>query len=202
MKDPEPSAIHSVPPPEEEDRTGAYRHPLHQYAVEQGCVTPSESRLRNTLSSEEVSQTRPIVAVRHRRILLAVVSETVTFALLPIIRALDAAVVQVVDGAAFEQALRERGTFDLVLCDSRLPGGTGLGILAGLRRAGHQTPFVIVQSIHQHLVRVVVGGGSGGILSTRVVNDLALIELAEGLLGAQEAPASSRRPQRLAKGGQ
>jgi CheY-like chemotaxis protein len=200
MKDLEPSAIHHVPPPDEE-RTGAYRHPLHQYALDQGCNTPSESRLRSNAPSTESEQTEPNLAARHRRILLAVASESVTFALLPIIRAFDAAVVQVVDGAALEGALRDRGTFDLVLCDSRLPGGTGLGILAGLRRSGHRTPFIIVQSIHQHLVRVVVGGGNAGLLSTRVVNDLALIELTQGLLGLDGGPASSRRSPRLANGG-
>ncbi|MGC4067762.1 MAG: hypothetical protein QM784_24550, partial [Polyangiaceae bacterium] len=55
------------------------------------------------------------------------------------------------------------------------------------------TPFVIVQSIHQQLVRVVVGGGTSGVLSSRVVNELALVELVEELLGLYEAQSSSRR---------
>jgi CheY-like chemotaxis protein len=142
-------------------------------------------------------QAKPVVAARHPRLLLAVASEDVMYALLPVIRALGAAVVKVEDGAALEHALRVRGPFDVVLSDSHLPGGTGLGVLAGLRRAGHLTPFVIVQSIHQQLVRVVVGGGNGGVLSNRVVNDLALVELVEDLLGPHDAPTSSRRPDRI-----
>jgi CheY-like chemotaxis protein len=122
-------------------------------------------------------------------LLLAVASEEVTFALSPIIRALDAAVVQVADGAALERALRSRGHFDLVLSDARLPGGTGLGVLAGLRRSGHLTPFVIVQSVHQQLVRVAIGGGTSGVLSSRVVNELALVELVEELLYESQTPS-------------
>lgn len=199
MKDPEPSAIHSVPPPPVEDRTETYRHPLHQYALEQGSAAPSESRIRSSVPSPPPSVQKQGGAVGHRRVLLAVASDSVMVALLPVLRVLDAAIVKVEDGAALEQALRERGDFDLVLSDSHLPGGTGLGILAGMRRFGHRTPFIIVQSIHERLVRVVVGGGTGGVLSTRVVNDLALIELAEGLLASNDAPSSSRRPSCLAK---
>jgi CheY-like chemotaxis protein len=201
MKDLEPSAIHSVPPREEEERTGAFRHPLHQYALDQGFSTPSETRLRSTSSATQSAQTQSNIPNRHRRILLAVASPTVTLALSPIIRALNAAVVQVVDGATLERALRERGPFDLVLCDAHLPGGTGLGILAGLRRTGHKTPFVIVQSIHQHLLRIVVGGGKGGVLCTRVVNELALVELSQGLLGLDASQPISERLPRIGKVG-
>jgi CheY-like chemotaxis protein len=201
MKDLEPSAIHSVPPREEEERTGAFRHPLHQYALDQGFSKPSESRLRSTPSASQFSQTQSENSNRHRRILLAVASPTVTLALSPIIRALNAAVVQVVDGTTLELALRERGPFDLVLCDARLPGGTGLGILAGLRRLGHKTPFVIVQSIHQNLVRIVVGGSNGGVLCSRVVNELALVELSQSLLGLDASPPISEPFPRLVKVG-
>lgn len=133
---------------------------------------------------------------RHQRILLATGSPEVELAVLPIIRALDARVVQVRDAAGLARALHARGSFDLVLSDSRLPGGTGLGILAIARQSGQRTPFIIVQSVHQSLIRVAVGGGSRGVLATRVVNDVALIELAEELLGLHRSPASSRSSQR------
>jgi CheY-like chemotaxis protein len=200
MKHPEPFALSDTPTSLSDERTGTFRRKAHPDSplseVPLTLATPSEPRLR--VRAEGVHSTplpdvpRPPVAVR-RRLLLAVASEEVTFALLPIIRALDAAVVQVADGAALERALRSRGHFDLVLSDARLPGGTGLGVLAGLRRAGHFTPFVIVQSIHQQLVRVAVGGGTTGVLSSRVVNELALVELVEELLGLYEAPSSVRR---------
>lgn len=141
-----------------------------------------------------------MAVTRHQRILLATASAEIEVAVLPIIRALDARVVQVKDAAGLSKALRQRGTFDLVLSDSHLPGGTGLGILAIARQSGQQPPFIIVQSVHQSLIRVVVGGGSRGVLSTRVVNDMALIELAEELLGLHDVPSSTRHPERLANG--
>ena len=228
MKPPEPSAIRSFSPPLEEERTGTFRHARGEARVvgtptvsdqpdrapiPSGCSSAidsaaqsmdeamvSEARMRVPQELPPVGSARPVVAARHCRVLLAVSSEAVTDAFLPVIRALDAAVVKVEDGSALEQALRDRGPFDLVLSDSHLPGGTGLGILAGMRRSGQKPPFVFVQSIHQQLVRVVVGGGPRGVLSTRVVNDLALVELAEELLGLHDAPTSSRRPPRSMKG--
>lgn len=251
MKPPEPSAIRSRPPIQEE-KTGTYRNLRFQHRSEGSesqatsplapTSTPttaeverlstwenldnpavgaggsagdagdaaqdptgtapgkspsvSEPRLRvGPEAAEAPASIRPITSARRCRVLLAVASEAVTEAYLPVLRALQAAVVQVRDGAALKQALHERGAFDLVLTDSGLPGNTGLGILAGMRLAGKKPPFVIVQSIHQQLLRVVVGGGERGALSTRVVNDLALVELAEQLTGCHEAPASSRRAQ-------
>ena len=143
----------------------------------------------------------PVAGKPHTRVLLAAASPEVELAVLPIIRALNARVVQVKDAAGLAEALQKRGCFDLVLSDGQLPGGTGLGILAIARQAGQRPPFILVQSVHQSLIRVAVGGGLRGVLSTRVVNDVALIELAEELLGLHESPASSRRPQRLAAKG-
>jgi CheY-like chemotaxis protein len=132
--------------------------------------------------------------------LLAAASAEVELAVLPIIRALDARVLQVKDAAGLAKALHQGGSFDLVLSDSRLPGGTGLGILAIARQSGQRSPFIIVQSVHQSLIRVVVGGGNRSVLASRVVNDVALIELVEELLGLHDAPASSRQLERDAKG--
>ncbi|HEY5957992.1 MAG TPA: hypothetical protein VIV60_15625 [Polyangiaceae bacterium] len=129
------------------------------------------------------------------RILLAAASSAAELAVLPVIHALDARVVQVKDALGLAKALDELGGFDLVLSDGQLAGGTGLGILAMARQSGRRPPFIIVQSVHQSLVRVVVGGGTRSVLATRVVNDVALIELAEDLLGLHDAPSSSRRPQ-------
>jgi CheY-like chemotaxis protein len=202
MKPAEPSATHCVRPmPAEEEQTGKFRLPMPVEEERTGKFRVSPQRrqeLEVTAEVEGPRTPRPVVAVRHHRILLAATSDSVVSAFLPIIRALDAAVVKVDDGAALERALSRRGPFGLVLSDAFLPGSTGLGVLASQRRSGHRPPFIIVQSIHEQLVRVVVGGGSRGILATRVVNDMALIELAEDLLGIHDAPASSRRPQRIA----
>jgi CheY-like chemotaxis protein len=150
----------------------------------------SETRL--LLAKHAVSSCEPAAGVRHYRVLLAASSREVEMAILPIIRALNARVVQVQDATGLSRALRDRGTFDLVLTDSHLSGGTGLGILALARQDGKKPPFIIVQSVHQTLIRVAAGGGGSAVLATRVVNDVALVELAENLLGLHEAPASSR----------
>jgi CheY-like chemotaxis protein len=151
----------------------------------------SETRLLLAAATSATSE--PVAGVRHFRVLLAVGSREVETAVLPVIRALDARIVQVKDAGGLASALRERGTFDLVLSDSHLSGGTGLGILALARQNGKKPPFIIVQSVHQSLIRVAAGGGGNAVLATRVVNDVALVELAENLLGLHEAPASSRR---------
>lgn len=158
-----------------------------------GSANASEARLLAVRPS--TGDDGRVAGIRHQRVLLAAGSPEVELAVLPIIRALDARVVQVKDTAGLAKALRERGSFDLVLSDSRLPGGTGLGILAIAHQCGQRPPFIIVQSVHQSLIRVAVGGGARGVLATRVVNDVALIELAEELLGLHDAPSSSRRPQ-------
>jgi len=181
MDKPAPSNIHNACPVHTEQSTGrseARLVPARPLAVESGSMA----------------------GARRQRILLAAASPEVEIAVLPIIRALDARVVQVKDAAGLSKALHQRGSFDLVLSDSHLSGGTGLGILAIARQSGQRPPFIIVQSVHQSLIRVAVGGGNRGVLATRVVNDVALIELAEELLGLHEVPASSRNPQRLAKG--
>jgi CheY-like chemotaxis protein len=158
------------------------------------CTTScSEARL---VPARPLSpQCGPLAGSRRHRILLAAASAEVEVAVLPIIRVLDARVVQVKDASGLAKALHDRGSFDLVLSDSHLPGGTGIGILAIARQGGQKPPFIIVQSVHQSLIRVAVGGGTRGVLATRVVNDVALIELAEELLGLHEMPASSRQPE-------
>jgi len=156
------------------------------------AVANSEARLLSAVPSAPACD--PVAGTRHCRILLATDSRSVELAVLPIIRALNARVVQVKDASGLAKALRERGTFDLVLSDAHLSGGTGLGILALARQSGSRPPFIIVQSVYQNLVRIAVGGGVRAVLATRVVNDVALVELAEDLLGVHDAPASSRRP--------
>lgn len=159
------------------------------------AVGTSEARL--VVASPHRTGCDPTAGTQHHRILLATGSRDAELAVSSIIRALNARVVQVKDAHELGRALRERGAFDLVLSDSHLSGGTGLGILALARQNGRMPPFIIVQSVHQSLVRVAIGGGARGVLATRVVNDVALIELAEDLLGLHDAPASSRRPFRL-----
>jgi CheY-like chemotaxis protein len=153
-------------------------------------VSNSEARIRASLPVDGGHA----VVERHQRILLATGSSEVELSVLPIIRALNARVVQVKTAAGLANALRERGSFDLVLSDSHLPDGTGLGILAIAHQSGQKPPFIVVQSVHQSLIRIAVGGGMRGVLATRVVNDVALIELAEELLGLHDSAASSRRP--------
>jgi CheY-like chemotaxis protein len=133
----------------------------------------------------------------RRRVLLAVSGESRSSVFLPVVRRLDAAIVQVSDGVRLRQVLLEQGPFDLLLSDARLAGENGVSMLASLRRDGLDLPFVIVQSVHQNLVRIATGGGKGRVLSTRVVGEVALVELVENLLDSLEAPASCRIDKRL-----
>jgi hypothetical protein len=95
---------------------------------------------------------------------------------------LGAIVVTVLTGPDLARELGDPEPFDLVLGESNLRGGSGLSLLARTRLRGSGTPFILVQSFHQNLMRILVGGGSRGVLGSRVVNEPALFELAEELV--------------------
>ena len=63
-----------------------------------------------------------------------------------------------------------------------LPGSRGLEVLTKARERGDDTPFILVQSLHQNFVRITIGGGQHSIVSTRLVNLVALVDLVRQIL--------------------
>ena len=102
--------------------------------------------------------------------------------LLPLFRPLGAQVHEAVDGAALESLLDNHGPFDLVVTSSQLPIQSGLSVLARARSRGLQTPFVVVTSVHQYLLRVFVSDAEGTVLSSRLVDGDNLRSLASSLM--------------------
>jgi hypothetical protein len=93
-------------------------------------------------------------------------------------------VVSVSRGSDLTEQLCEEGPFDLVIGESNLEGGSGLSLLARTHIRGCGAPFILVQSFHQSLMRILVGGAGSGVLGSRVVNEPALFELAVELVRA------------------
>ncbi len=125
------------------------------------------------------------------KILLAWQRSEVRAAFAPLLLRLGATVTEVTSADAYERLLASGPGFNLVLGDAQLAGSTGFAPFAELRLGGGPLPFIIVQSVHGHLLRVALGGGTIAVLSTRIVNELALEELALQLLAQ---PTPTQRP--------
>lgn len=102
----------------------------------------------------------------------------------PVLAPLGARVVEAKDGVELEQLLERQGPFDLVITSSQLPLQSGLSVLARVRGRGVATPFVVVTSVHQFLLRVFVSDAEGTVLSSRVVDGDNLRTLASNLIEA------------------
>lgn len=102
--------------------------------------------------------------------------------LLPLFRPLGAQVHEAEDGAELESMLDRDGPFDLVVTSSQLPIQSGLSVLARARSRGVLTPFVVVTSVHQYLLRVFVSDADGTVLSSRLVDGENLRSLASSLM--------------------
>lgn len=128
--------------------------------------------------------TRPSM---NRRILLAEPEAATRNYVKPILRSLGAEITEVFSGAELEEQLVYEGPFSLVVTSAQLPGQTGLQVLARLRSKGDQTPFIVVQSTHQLLMRVFVSDAEGTVLSSRMVDGDNLAVLASSLLDRASA---------------
>ncbi len=95
---------------------------------------------------------------------------------------IDARVDEAGDGAELERLLGEDGPFDLVITSSQLPQQSGLSVLTRVRSRGLTTPFVVVSSVHDSLMRVFVSDAEGTVLSSRVVDPENLRTLALNLV--------------------
>lgn len=127
------------------------------------------------------------------RILLADRDPAIRNQIKPILRGLRAEVSETDSGEHLAQMLRHEGPFDLVITNAQLPVQSGLQVLARCRADGVRTPFIVVTSVHQLLLRVFVSDAEGTVLSSRMVDSENLETLAGGLIENGDGPASGRR---------
>ena len=121
-------------------------------------------------------------APRNVRIVLAEADEKVRDWLRRPLSRLTANVREAITGQELEALLREEGPFDLVITNAQLPGQSGLQVLARLRARGEATPFIVVTSIHESLLRVFVSDAEGTVLSSRMVDPQNLVAMATSLM--------------------
>jgi DNA-binding response OmpR family regulator len=121
-------------------------------------------------------------APRNVRIVLAEADEKVRDWLRRPLARLTGNVREATTGPELEALLREEGPFDLVITNAQLPGQSGLQVLARLRARGEVTPFIVVTSIHESLLRVFVSDAEGTVLSSRMVDPNNLVALASSLM--------------------
>ncbi|MDX2436890.1 MAG: sigma-54 dependent transcriptional regulator [Acidobacteriota bacterium] len=83
-------------------------------------------------------------------------------------------------------------TFDLVMCDLKLPDGTGLEVLADARKNHVASPFIIItaHTTPQHALEALRAGAAEYLSKPFNVEDLKLI--LDKLLDTREAPESER----------
>jgi DNA-binding NarL/FixJ family response regulator len=86
-------------------------------------------------------------------------------------------VMEAAGGSQLDHLLSHDGPYDLVISQAALSGSRGLEVLAKARERGDNTPFILIQSVHQNFVRITMGGGPQSIVSTRLVNTVALLDL-------------------------
>lgn len=128
------------------------------------------SILRTKVNSHPEWTTRPVIA-------LADANDETRAKLREMLAGVNAEVHEVDDGGSLQQLL-DAVPVDLVLTRSQLPRRTGLQVLAQRRANGVPTPFIIVHSFHQPLLRVFVSESSGqSVLATRTVNAENLTDL-------------------------
>jgi CheY-like chemotaxis protein len=127
-----------------------------------------------------------------RRLLLARSDESIGPILAPLQDVMGSVVIdEVADGNQLDDCLLRNGPYTLVISQAMLPGMRGLEVLAKARERGDNTPFILIQSIHQNFVRITIGGGPNSIVSTRLVNTVALLDLVQQMLSSKR---TSRPP--------
>lgn len=88
-------------------------------------------------------------------------------------------------GAAGAQAILARQAVDLVVSDMRMPGATGVDLLRWCRRAGHDTPFIMMSGYSDNdLVVDALNLGAGSFIAKPFANQ-ALLQLVEARLAVQ-----------------
>ncbi len=93
-----------------------------------------------------------------------------------------ARVYEVSSGQGLLSALGEHA-FDMVVGTTELPGTSGLQVLAEARARGITTPFILAQSSHGDMIRVVISEGvTGTVLGTRLLDFDGLVQTAMRML--------------------
>jgi DNA-binding response OmpR family regulator len=121
------------------------------------------------------------------RIVIAEADATTRGWLRPALAAVAAQIHEVSDGNELERLLESDGPFDLVITSAQLPLQSGLQVLARARSRGVLTPFVVVTSVHEYLLRVFVSDAEGTVLSSRMVDRDNLLTLAMNLIDASKS---------------
>jgi CheY-like chemotaxis protein len=93
------------------------------------------------------------------------------------------------DGNQLDQFLLSGGPYTLVISQAALPGMRALDVLSRARARGDSTPFILIQSIHENFVRITLGGGSNSVVSTRLVNTVALFDLVRQIVSSTFKPS-------------
>lgn len=149
------------------------------------------SAARLTHDSQPVSKQRR-QASTVPRLLIAYSDERIKGILHPLQEAIgDDSIDQVESGSQLDDALQCNGPYSLVVSQAMLAGTRGLEVLTKARNRGDNTPFILIQSIHQNFVRITLGGGPNSIVSTRLVNTVALIDLVHQMLSAPSSSPTS-----------
>ncbi len=130
---------------------------------------------------------------RNLRLLLACTDPVIRTILAPLQDVMGAVIVdEVTDGGQLDESLQNKGPYALVISQAMLPGMRGLEVLAKARDRGDNTPFVLIQSVHQNFVRITMGGGPNSIVSTRMVNTVALLDLVQQITCPRDTAPISR----------
>jgi len=116
------------------------------------------------------------------RILIADPNPQIRAWLKPPLASIASEVVEATSGPELEALLRSQGPFQLVVTNARLPNQSGVEILARARSSGDRTPFIVVTSFQQRMMRLYVSDAEGTVLSSRVLDADKLAVLVSTLL--------------------
>jgi hypothetical protein len=143
--------------------------------------------------AQPASQWRPQPRTSPR-LLLARSDDAIRSIFAPLQDAIGPVIIdEVTDGIQLDEAMQNKGPYALVIAQAMLPGTRSLEVLAKARERGDNTPFVLIQSIHQNFVRITIGGGPNSIISTRLVNTVALLDLVQQIVYPRETPVPPRK---------
>lgn len=129
---------------------------------------------------------------RRKRLLIAEPDPATRDWLRPLAAELDAELFEAATGLELQLLLNRQGPFDLVITNARLSAPSGLQVLASVRAAGSETPFIVVTSFQRNVLRVFVSDAEGTVLSSRIVDGENLRVLARNLIDAPKAYGSER----------
>jgi len=148
------------------------------------CVDVDDTAAASCAPTSKItSSLRPTGKAPRSRLALACPDGAIRQILTPLLDSIGTVDVrEVADGSKLDTLLVEGGPFDLIISHAALPGSRGLEVLTKARERGDDTPFILVQSLHQNFVRITIGGGQHSIVSTRLVNLVALVDLVRQIL--------------------